>query len=298
MSNARFSILQGRAVKDRRISDAQFRTLAALGTYTDEEGWCWPSLSTLGNQLGKKRQVVGRDIVALKKLGYLEVYPRYKDNVRLSNKYRLKFDLPPMEGVSPSEGDRVSPSEGDRVSPSEGSQNDPKNDPLNMGSGLSEEDKEQANAKMDAILEAARQAQKKYAMRADIPEPYLEYCDLFVSLTGLKPTKKNASDWLATFSEWTSEGLTIKDIQAAWNKANPENGKGFTVTRPGSLTGTAVALKAQAKNKPAAPKRNLVRAEDHKPLPVPDFVLKKNAELQARLHERLTRLVGDDPKTA
>jgi hypothetical protein len=97
MSNPRFSILQARAVSDKRITDAQFRTLAALGTFTDEEGWCWPSLTTIGEMCGKTKQTAGRDVIALKKLGYLEIYPRYReDGSRTSSKYRLKFDLPPQ----------------------------------------------------------------------------------------------------------------------------------------------------------------------------------------------------------
>jgi DnaD/phage-associated family protein len=98
MSNARFSIIQAKAVKDKRVSDAQFRTLAALGMYADEEGWCFPSLTTLGNDLGKSKQATGRDTIALKKLGYLETTSRYdkKTGARHSNLYRLKFDFPPI----------------------------------------------------------------------------------------------------------------------------------------------------------------------------------------------------------
>lgn len=95
MSNARFSVIQSKAVKDKRISDAQFRTLAALGMYADEDGWCFPSLTTLGNDLGKTKQATGRDTISLKKLGYLETQARYnKDGSRRSNLYRLKFDFP------------------------------------------------------------------------------------------------------------------------------------------------------------------------------------------------------------
>jgi hypothetical protein len=100
MSNARFSILQARAVKDCNISDAQFRTLAALGTYADKDGWCYPLLSTLGSDLGKSKQAVGRDTIALRKLGYLEVTPRHdKNGSRRSSMYRLIFDLPRQRDV-------------------------------------------------------------------------------------------------------------------------------------------------------------------------------------------------------
>jgi hypothetical protein len=128
MSNARFSILQARAVKDKRISDAQFRTLAALGMYADEDGWCYPLLSTLGVDLGKSKQAVGRDTIALRKLGYLEVTARYdKTGARKSSMYRLKFDLPRQRGV-----DTPSTNHVDTPSTSEVDVNVPINDPLNV----------------------------------------------------------------------------------------------------------------------------------------------------------------------
>jgi len=135
MSNARFSILQARAVKDRRISDAQFRTLAALGMYADENGWCFPMLATLGKDLSKSKQAVGRDTIALKKLGYLEVQARYNENGgRRSSKYRLKYDLPVnMDDSTPStpEVDTPSTPEVDTPSTPEVDVNDLSNDPIN-----------------------------------------------------------------------------------------------------------------------------------------------------------------------
>jgi hypothetical protein len=128
MSNARFSILQARAVKDKRISDAQFRTLAALGMYADEEGWCYPLLSTLGADLGKSKQAVGRDTIALREIGYLEVTARYdKNGARRSSLYRLKFDLPRQPDV-----DTPSTNQVDTPSTSEVDVNDPINDPKNL----------------------------------------------------------------------------------------------------------------------------------------------------------------------
>src|SRR3990167_1995389 len=93
MSNARFSILQARAVEDKRISNAQFRTLAALGMYGDKDGWCFPKLSTLGIILNKSRQSVSQDIQALKRIGYIETIPQFRDDgSRRNNLYRLIFD--------------------------------------------------------------------------------------------------------------------------------------------------------------------------------------------------------------
>jgi hypothetical protein len=132
MSNARLSILQARAVKDKRISDSQFRTLAALGMYADEDGWCFPSLSTLGDDLSKSKQAVGRDTIALRKLGYLEVKARFDaSGARRSSMYRLKFDLPPRQRYV----DAPSTSEVDAPSTSEVDVNDPINDPINDGAG-------------------------------------------------------------------------------------------------------------------------------------------------------------------
>ena len=98
MSNARFSIVQSRAVRDERISDSQFRTLSALGMYADKDGWCFPKLDTIGKDLGKSKQAVGRDTIALRKLGYLQVESRHdtKTGMRQSSRYRLIFDFEPV----------------------------------------------------------------------------------------------------------------------------------------------------------------------------------------------------------
>ena len=96
MSNARFSILQAKAISDTRISNSQFRTLAALGLYGDQEGWCFPKLSTLGKLLAKSKQAVSKDIQMLAELGYVEVKHQYReDGSQMNNLYRLVFDSAP-----------------------------------------------------------------------------------------------------------------------------------------------------------------------------------------------------------
>jgi hypothetical protein len=93
MTNARFSIIQSTAVADHNISNAQFRTLAALGIYGDKNGWCFPKLNTIGMMLGKSKQAVSKDIRHLFELGYLEIYPQKRaDGGNTYNKYRLLFD--------------------------------------------------------------------------------------------------------------------------------------------------------------------------------------------------------------
>jgi len=127
MSNARFSILQARAISDARISDAQFRTLAALGMYADKNGWCFPSLKTLGKDLNKSAQAVGRDTIALRKIGYLEVKNRYdaKTHSRHSNLYRLVFDFNVDDST-------LSTSDVDSLSTPDVEVNVPINDPVNF----------------------------------------------------------------------------------------------------------------------------------------------------------------------
>jgi hypothetical protein len=95
MSKSRFSILPVGAISDDRITDAQFRTLAALGCYTNREGWCYPSLQTLGKKRNKSFQSVSKDLKHLVKLGYLEKVIRFDENgSRTSNLYHLSYDPP------------------------------------------------------------------------------------------------------------------------------------------------------------------------------------------------------------
>lgn len=96
MSNARFSIIQAKAVRDKRVTDSLLRTLCALGLYSDKDGWCFPKQGTLGEDVDKNQQNISKDIQALVKLGYVESYPQWDKvtGARMQNKYRLLFDTP------------------------------------------------------------------------------------------------------------------------------------------------------------------------------------------------------------
>jgi len=183
MSNSRFSILQAVAVKDKRISDSQFRTLAALGMYTDEEGWCYPSLVTLGKDLSKSKQSVGRDTIALKKLGYLEVKSRYdnKSGARHSNLYRLRFDLPPRQlDVDPPSAKLVDP-----PSALEADVNVPINVPIND------------NTKPDFVdfaIEQSRRSQKRQ-----------DALNAFESALGFSSLNWDAKPEWRKFAKWVQE---------------------------------------------------------------------------------------------
>ena len=90
-----------------------------------------------------------------------------------------------------------------------------------------------------------------YINRERIPVTYLEYCNAYVNLCGKdkfgnwnqEPTQRVFSDWLQTFEEWKQAHLQPEHIQAAFVKANSD--QGFPVGRPGALTVTAIALKTK-----------------------------------------------------
>lgn len=99
MSGPRYSIISARAVFDNRLSSTELHVLAALGTYTDREGWCFPSQKELTAKLGIARSTLS---AALKRLasaefGYIEIRPRTsKGRGKIGNEYRVRLDLPPM----------------------------------------------------------------------------------------------------------------------------------------------------------------------------------------------------------
>jgi hypothetical protein len=100
MSDPRYSILPARAVFDARLNCTELRVLAALGTYTDREGWCFPSQKELVEKLGIARSTL---CAAIKKLAstdiaYLDVRPRTsRGRGKVGNEYRVRMDLPALE---------------------------------------------------------------------------------------------------------------------------------------------------------------------------------------------------------
>jgi hypothetical protein len=107
---------------------------------------------------------------------------------------------------------------------------------------LSKIDLDQCNAKIDAILKNERQAQNTWSGREKIPEPIRELLDVYVQITGQKPTKGQLMDWLSTGQEWMELEINAGDLRRAYARATPSDGRGFAVTRPGSLTTTAGAV--------------------------------------------------------
>ncbi|WP_377805629.1 helix-turn-helix domain-containing protein [Azospirillum sp. A29] len=77
-----------------------FAVLAALATFADDSGLCWPSQSTLAAKLKRSRPTVNRIIQALSDLGLVGIeHRRGRDGARLSCLYRLRFT--PLDGSGP-----------------------------------------------------------------------------------------------------------------------------------------------------------------------------------------------------
>lgn len=97
MSNARYTIFAARAVFDARLTHADKVVLAALGSYTNGEGWCFPSQKTLCERIGVARSTLCAALKKLAKHGYIAVRPRTaKGRGKVGNEYRVLTDLPPM----------------------------------------------------------------------------------------------------------------------------------------------------------------------------------------------------------
>jgi len=131
---------------------------------------------------------------------------------------------------------------------------------------LEKADIDNVNAQVSAMVALSRRP--TYTNREKIPEPYLPYADVYHELTGQVPTKRALHDWLMEFSVWQSEGIGPEHVRQAHKEAAGR----FTITRPGSLTRTAAALKAR----PSAPTRKSRDPEWHK---------RADAILQYRLAE-------------
>jgi hypothetical protein len=104
--HGRLTIFQAAAVDDERLGNAAFRVLAALGTYSDENGWCFPTQNTLASRLRITRQAVSKSLHQLEELGYITIHFQYgEDRAQRGSKYRLCLDFlpesPPQPDVTP-----------------------------------------------------------------------------------------------------------------------------------------------------------------------------------------------------
>lgn len=69
-----------------------FAVLAALATFADEHGLCWPSQSTLAAKLKRSRPTINRILQTLDRIGLVSIeHRRGRDGAQLSCLYRLRL---------------------------------------------------------------------------------------------------------------------------------------------------------------------------------------------------------------
>ena len=91
--SGRFSIIPARAIDDPRLGKAALLVLCALGTYSDRDGWSWPSISTLANRVRVSRRHISNGLRQLEQLNYIEIKPQYdKAGKQQTSRYRVLHD--------------------------------------------------------------------------------------------------------------------------------------------------------------------------------------------------------------
>ena len=105
----RLTIFPSAAVTDTRLGAAAFRVLAALGSYGDKHGWCFPALKTLAADLGVSKQAISKSIKQLVTFGYVVIKEQYRaDGSRSVNYYRVVLDFERAD-TSPRQSDVDTP---------------------------------------------------------------------------------------------------------------------------------------------------------------------------------------------
>lgn len=94
MADPRYSLFAARAVFDPRLSATDVRVLAALGTFTDKQGWCVVKHDTVALKIGVARTTVHAAMKRIVDCGYAEqVHQSAPGRGRTSSKYRVKLDI-------------------------------------------------------------------------------------------------------------------------------------------------------------------------------------------------------------
>lgn len=95
MEHGRFSIIPARAFDpESGLNAGAILVLGVLGTYSDRDGWCYPSQSTIGDRLGISRQSVIRHLSLLEEKGFITRNSRQRPNgSNTSCMYRVIFDV-------------------------------------------------------------------------------------------------------------------------------------------------------------------------------------------------------------
>ena len=84
------------AVRDQSLTPAEFRVLAAICAYANNQGFAWPNQSTIIEDIGTSQNTIDRAMRKLKKKKYLTVVSRHRSHPAwkrvMGNVYRIMFD--------------------------------------------------------------------------------------------------------------------------------------------------------------------------------------------------------------
>jgi biotin operon repressor len=88
---ANFIMLPSRAAKDNNLTDGGLRILMLICSYCDKEGITWVSQKTLAEDMDVTRQAITKQIMQLRKLGYVQTIKKGHRNIH-SNTLQVIFD--------------------------------------------------------------------------------------------------------------------------------------------------------------------------------------------------------------
>ena len=122
--------------------------------------------------------------------------------------------------------------------------------------------------------------EKRYINRDKIPEHLVHYSDWYYQKTGQEPTNDVLTDWIAEFDRWNGKAIETAHLDKAAAQFE-------IVWRPGTLTNTAIALKAQSRQQVHSVP--IFRAEEQtekKFVPMPDNVREQHRQRMEALRQK------------
>jgi DNA-binding Lrp family transcriptional regulator len=220
-----------------------------------QDGVCRASLSTIAEILGISSATVMRHAEVLCKDGYftdltpdLKNRPHvYADTGRVVMKSKINAGISQRNTSISQCNVGVSESQLSKVLKKE------KKDGANAPISLTESEKQEANHKVDTLLEFERQAKehkeqgKGWRGREHLRPELLHYGDFWHKLTGLemygvKSKPKADGEWLRSFQVWWENELTESELGEAY--VTETWGGRRAISKPSQITGTAKAIHA------------------------------------------------------
>ena len=95
-NSGRLCIIPARSIDDRHLGRGALAVLCALGTYSDRDGRCWPSIEVLAKRLRVTRRRVVQCLRELETLGYIATQRRFDEGGQEKTRiYRILYDADP-----------------------------------------------------------------------------------------------------------------------------------------------------------------------------------------------------------